>query len=353
MKYMNNGHAFLQSCVDQYVIPGAQFAIVTKDDALFDYLGCSQIIPEPRAVTEDTIYDLASLTKAVCTTTLALQLIEQGLIYLQMPVCQILDDFPWQQVTVGQLLTHTSGMREDDKNYKDHRGKEDMYKFLISLPLDHNPGSAVEYSDFGFIVLGRIIEKIAGCSLDEYGEQKIFGPLGMKHTCFNPKLHGLAGFCAATEEEDGRGIICGEVHDGKAWRMGGVSGHAGLFSDVYDLISFVQMMLNDGEREGVRILSPASIRLLKQYRTTGMQENRTIGWFAQDLIHASCGDFTSSLSLYHTGFTGTSVYIDFEREMGIILLVNAVHPHRVSGKMIPVRNRFHNIILSEYDKELL
>lgn len=334
---------YIQKCVDEGKIPGATFAYVTKDSFITDYVGYKQLLPSKITLEEGTMYDMASCTKVVCTTTLVLKLIEEGCFNLKTKVKDILPDFPFEEITIEHLLTHTSGMIPDDKNYKKCTCKEDMYAFIDSLPLAYPTGKDLQYSDFGYITLGRIIEYYKG-DLEEYAKEIIFKPLGMEHTMFNAKGKGYEKYCVSEEIQDDRGgVIIGEAHDGKAFRMGGVSGNAGLFSTIDDISKFVQMLLNDGQD----VLSPASIKLLETYRTEGMNTRRTLGWIADD-PSASDGDYYSKTCLYHTGFTGTSIYVDFERKCGIVLLINAVHPKRGNPYTQEIRNNFHNIILSEY-----
>lgn len=331
--------SLLQTYVDEGKIPGASFAYVTTDTVLKDYVGYRELIPEKKLVEENTLYDMASCTKVVCTTTLILKLMEEDYFSLKTTVRSLLPDFPYDNITIEHLLTHTSGLIPDDKNYRKCTNKQEMYEFINTLPLAYETGTDLQYSDFGYILLGRIIEKFKG-DIQAYAKEVIFDPLNMHDTCFNPSDKDR---CAATEiQEDRGGTIIGKAHDGKAFRMGGISGNAGLFSTVEDISKFVQMLLKDDGS----VLSKESINLLKTYRTTDMNTIRTLGWIAND-PNSSDGDHYSEHCLYHTGFTGTSIYVDFDRMCGIVLLVNAVHPKRGNPYTIELRNQFHNILLSE------
>ncbi len=342
MVSLDKAKILLQDCVNKGQIPGASFAYITKDSFITDCVGYKELEPEKKPLEDDTMYDMASCTKVVCTTTLILKLVEEGYFSLKTKVKDILPDFAFDNIQVIHLLTHTSGMIPDDKNYRKCTNKEEMYEFINSLPLAYETGKDLQYSDFGFITLGRIIEHYKG-NLEDYAKEIIFNPLNMTHTMFNPKDKGLKDKCVAEEiQEDRGGVIIGEAHDGKAFRMGGISGNAGLFSTVEDISKFVQMLLNNGEN----VLSPVSIQLLKTYRTEGFSSRRTIGWIADD-PNSSDGDYYSKTCLYHTGFTGTSIYVDFERECGIVLLINAVHPHRGNPYTIDIRNRVHNVLLNQ------
>ena len=281
----------------------------------------------------------------VSTTTCILQLLERGYFSLKSPVCEILPDFPYPQITIQHLLTHTSGFIPDDKAYKNYHGKEEMYEFIKSLPLDYETGTKVEYSDFGFILLGLIVEKLTE-PLDQYAKKNIFQPLNMKDTGYNPVNKNR---CAPTEITAERGVIQGVCHDGKGYRMNGVSGNAGLFSTAEDLSHFVQMLLNDGSYNGKQILKPDTVHLLQRSYTQNLNLSRTLGWMYNDPA-ASDGDYASTSCIYHTGFTGTSLYIDFIRQCGIILLTNRVHPTRNNPSIVSIRNCFHNAVLLSYDE---
>ena len=233
--------------------------------------GCRSLAPERTPLSEDAVFDLASLTKVVSTTTIALQCLEKGYFSLQTDAREFLPDFPLPGVTIGGLLTHTSGVCSDDKAYKRCRGKEEMKAFLYGLPAEFEPGTEVKYSDFGFVLLGWILESLCG-DLEEYGKKHIFSPLKMEDTCFNPGKNG------------------------KAWRLGGVSANAGLFAPAADLERFVRMLLGGGELDGARILSPSTMRLLQKCYTTGLSQRRTLGWICND-TQALPGDYCSERCL--------------------------------------------------------
>ena len=348
-QYIDEGKKILEKFVESGELCGASFAFVTKDAYECDCVGYKALLPEKIPNSIDTIYDLASLSKVVSTTVLALKLIEDGYVSLRTRVQSVLPDFPYEDITVFHLLTHTSGLPADDKNYKNCGNREELYRFINKLKLNHEPGAYVEYSCFGYIVLGRIIEHFKG-DLDKCAEEEIFRPLGMNNTMYNPKEKGREADCAPTEVTDARGIIQGEVHDGKAHIMGGVSGNAGVFSDIKDVCRFVAMILNDGEFLGRRILKRSTIDLLGRSHTEGMNANRTLGWLFADRTN-NAGDYASDVSLFHTGFTGTAIYIDFIRECGVIILDNAIHPTRNNPKKEEIRNLFFNQVLLKSDEE--
>ncbi len=348
-EYIKEGKKILERSVESGELCGASFAFVTKEAYECDCVGYKALFPERIPNSVETLYGLASLSKVVSTTILALKLVEEGYISLHSKVSSILSDFSHENITVFHLLTHTSGLPADDKKYKDCTGREELYRFINGLKLNHEPGTYVEYSCFGYIVLGRIIEHFKE-DLDRCAEEEIFKPLGMFNTMYNPIEKGRKDDCAPTEVTAARGIIKGEVHDGKAHIMGGVSGNAGVFSDIKDICRFVAMILNDGEFLGKRILKRSTVDLLGRNWTEGMNSNRTLGWLFADR-NTNAGDYASDVSLFHTGYTGTAIYIDFIRECGVIILDNAIHPSRDNPKKEEIRNLFFNQVLLAFDEE--
>lgn len=333
---------YLENEIAQGHIPGAALAFVEKDNIKTFSLGYSQLIPNKVTNTKDTIYDLASLTKVIATTTLILQCLDKDYFSLDTKVKNILHDFPYQDITVEHLLLHTSGMVADDKRYKETTNKQEMRDFVYSLDTENTPNSKVEYSDFGFITLGFIIEHFLG-DLNEAAQEYIFKPLNMNHTLFNPLEKYPEAQYAATEITEHRGVIIGDVHDGKAHIMGGVSGHAGLFSTINDVSLFVQSFLDQKHT----VISNTSLSLLKECRTQGLNLRRTLGWFSDEPT-TNMGLYYSTSCLFHTGFAGTSIYIDFVRGCGIVLLTNRVHPSRDNQYIFQIRNRVHDLLLKSY-----
>lgn len=348
-QYINEGKKILERFVESGELCGASFAFVTRDEYECDCVGYRALLPEKIPNSIDTLYDLASLSKVVSTTVLALKLVEEGHISLHTKVNSVLPDFPHGNITIFHLLTHTSGLPADDKDYKNCRDKEDLYRFINGLKLNHEPGTYVEYSCFGYIILGRIIEHFKG-DLDKCAQEEIFRPLGMFNTMYKPKEKGRENDCAPTEVTAQRGVIRGEVHDGKAHIMGGVAGNAGVFSDIRDVCRFVAMILNDGEFLGRRILKRSTLDLLGRSFTEGLNSSRTLGWLFADKT-TNAGDYATDVSLFHTGFTGSAIYIDFIRECGVIILDNAIHPTRNNPKKEEIRNLFFNQVLLKVDEE--
>lgn len=340
---------YLKKVISNNEIPGATVGVVTKNDYKFISLGNAGTIDGKDIKLEnDMLYDLASCTKAVSTTTMILKCIEKGLISLKTPVIEILKDFPYSNVTIEHILTHTSGIIADDKKYKEISGKASIKEFIYSKPLSFEPGSMVEYSDFGYVILGFIIEDLVG-DLDVVSKNWIFEPLGMEDTHYQPLKYVTISRCVPTEITSDRGLAYGEVHDGKAYRLNGLSGNAGLFSTIEDLCHFAIMMLNNGKYKNQRILSPSTINNLKKCYTEKLNLRRTLGWIVDD-DSVSMGDYYSDQCIFHTGFTGTSIYIDFKRDVSIILLTNRIHPSRNNNNIAHIRNITHNLLLKKYDE---
>lgn len=348
-RYLNIGKSIIKEYVDRNELPGACIAYVDKNGHECDCYGYKALLPQKEELCIDTIYDIASLSKVVSTSTMVCRLMEEGLVSFETKVKDVLSEFPYKDITVFDLITHTSGLPADDKNYKLCTNKEELWDFILKLPL-HNPtGTVVEYSCFGYIVLGKIIEHFKG-NLEDYARQVLFDPLESSNIMYNPYLKNRADDCAPSEVTEQRGIIKGIVHDGKANILGGLSGNAGIFSDVETLARFVSMMLNEGTYNGRQILSKDTMKLFHRTYTEGLNEKRTMGgWFHGDL-NTSAGKLVSPDSLYHTGFTGTSIYIDYERGFGLVFLANAVHPSRIH-KMNEIRPLFYTEIIKAFDAE--
>ena len=274
-------------------------------------------------VPERTIYDLASLTKVVGTTTAIMILFDEGKIRLDDRVVQYIPEFTGgakDVVTIRMLLEHRSGLPAGRDLWRLASSPEEARAAVISTPLFAAPGRYVEYSDLGADMLGFVVEAVSGEKLDRFLDTRVFAPLGMTDTRFRPD-GSLRGRIAPTELNPPRGYpLRGEVHDENAYALGGVAGHAGLFSTASDLAVFAQMMLNGGTYNGSRIVADSTVKLFTR-RAAG---TRALGWDTCGGT-GSCGEYLSSTSYGHTGYTGTSLWIDPEREMFVVLLTNRVH----------------------------
>jgi beta-N-acetylhexosaminidase len=286
----------------------------------------------------DTIYDLASLTKVVATTTAAMILVDEGRLDLARPVSSFLPRFTGggkEKVTVQHLLTHSGGLDWWVPLYKEAPGREAMIERILAMPLGFEPGTKSVYTDLGVLLLGEILERVAAQDLRSFVEQRILQPLGMRDTGYLPPA-SLKPRIAPTEFDPWRGrLVHGEVHDENASSMGGVAPHAGLFGTASDLARFAQTMLNGGVLEHRRLVSRAVVERFTQ--PAGIPgSSRALGWDTPS-GRSSAGDWLSARSFGHTGFTGTSLWIDPERKLFLVILTNRVHPTRTNDAIRDVR----------------
>jgi CubicO group peptidase (beta-lactamase class C family) len=305
------------------------------------------------AVTASTIYDVASLTKPIVTTTAIMRLVQRGDLDLNAPVVRFLPELAkaaksdpdpaWREgITVRMLLLHDSGLPPYRDLYKDAKGHDAVLAKVMAEPLVHEPGTQIEYSDLGFILLGEIAERLTGDSLDETA-QDIFAPLQMKDSLFNPPK-SLRSQIAPTENDTvyRKRLLQGEVDDENAWAMGGVAGHAGLFSTAGDVAAFAQMLLNGGIYGHHRLLRRATIQQFTARQAIG-DSSRALGWDVP-MQPSSSGEYFSAKSFGHLGFTGTSLWIDPERDLFVVLLTNRVNPARANEKIRQVRPALHDAV---------
>ena len=289
------------------------------------------------AVDSNTIYDMASLTKVIATTTAAMMLEEHGLLDLDRTVASYLPALnspDKSTITMRMVISHRGGFEAFAPLFREFRGREQYLQQINLRPLKSRPGTETVYSDWDMILTQLVIERITGMSLDRFVQEKVFGPVGMKSTMFTPGTD-LRPRIAPTEIDTARGgLVWGKVHDENADAMGGVAGHAGLFSTAHDVAIFAQMLLNGGEYGGVRILSPATIA--RWTARQGKESSRAMGWDTPS-AGSSAGHFFSPRSFGHTGFTGTSIWIDPERDLFVILLTNRVDPTRENNRHVPLR----------------
>lgn len=338
----------MRRLVENGCFPGAVLLVARHGRvALRRSYGFAQLLPEKRPMTLDTVFDLASLTKVVATAPVALKLVERGELSLDDPLSMYFPPFGEgvkARVRIWHLLTHTSGLPAHLPLYSLALKRGEVYSYLSGVGLEYEPGTRVVYSDLGFILLGGVIEMVAGKTLNEVAEELVFRPLGMRETTFNPE-GDLKERAAATEHCKLRGrILRGEVHDENAWFMGGVAGHAGLFSTAMDLAAYAQMWLSGGFF-GARILSPITVKLATRNHTQGLNERRGLGW-ALNGGPCSCGDLMSDEAYGHTGFTGTSLWIDPTYDLFVLLLTNRIHPTRESSCIVRARRLVHNAVVS-------
>jgi CubicO group peptidase (beta-lactamase class C family) len=338
----------ITNAITNNVMPGANYCLIADGKKYTNSLGNKAISPSVEVNDIDTIYDMASLTKVVATTTAVMILLEQGKIRLYDSVKDYLPKFRYPGITVWNLMTHTAGLPSDVPHAL-YKSKEDLVAQVLYVDLPYKPGTRIQYSDIGYILLGMVVEAASGMTLDVFTKQNLFEPLEMKDSGYNPVDSKR---CAPTENR-GEFIDRGYVHDEKAYIFGGVAGHAGLFSTVNDISHFLEMILNDGVYKGKRILSKATIDLLfvpqvEEYNgVSRIPLRRGLGWIIQGEFPVS-GDIASKNTIMHTGFTGTHIFIDRDRKIAFCMLTNRVHPTRDNNLLIPFRAKVGNYILSHF-----
>jgi len=288
--------------------------------------GFRQLEPTKEKMTVDTIFDLASLTKPIATATSVMQLDDRDKIKINGTVGDVIPEFNQNgkaDVTIEHLLLHTSGLIPDNSLNDYQNTRADAFDKIHALPLWKPLGEQFAYSDVNFIVLGELVERVSKTPLDEYVQSEIFQPLKMKETGYNPDA-ALRSRIAPTSERQGKWIR-GTVHDPRAHALSGVAGHAGLFSTADDLSRYAQMVLNGGELDGVRVLSTEQVDLMMKPHDVP-RGKRTWGWDNQSGYSSNRGDLLSERAIGHGGFTGTSIWIDPDQQLFVIVLTNRLHP---------------------------
>ena len=340
-------------------LPGAVVLVGRKGHVVWrKSYGSRAIEPAREAMTPDTIFDLASLTKVVATATSIMILVERGKLRLSDPVSRYIPELK-ERITIEQLLTHVSGYAPDFDLRERWTGYDEAIKRLIKEPLRNPPGARFTYSDIGFITLGEVVARVGGMPLDQFAQKNIFGPLRMTSTGFRPsaalkariapteKRRGqlsYLGDSAANVGAEGEVWLRGEVHDPTSYRMNGVAGHAGLFSTANDLAIYCQMILNGGSYGGVRILAPLTVAEMTRPRVVSSGgATRGLGWDINTTFSTNRGDLFPLGSFGHTGFTGTSMWIDPASDMFVVFLSNRVHPDG-KGDVGPLRGRVASIV---------
>ncbi|MBO0991663.1 beta-lactamase family protein [Bacillus sp. SD088] len=344
---------FLEGEIVNEYIPGAAVYIAKEGQMLVqERVGARTLHPSPKPVEEATIYDLASLTKILTTLPLMLKLLEEGAFHLHDRVSRFIPDFEKRgkgDVTIQHLLTHTSGLPAHRPFYLESLDPRGVIERICNESLVEETGKTVIYSDLGFILLSGIIETITEQSFVSFAEQSLFRPLEMHETGFNLPFE-KERFAATEYSDKCEDYKYGVVHDENAEAMGGVSGHAGLFSTLNDLIKWATMIENDGVYKKKRIITSSVLRLARKNFTPFDQEARGLGWQMQSAGTLASGDLLSDYSYGHTGYTGTSIWFDPEIKLTVILLTNRVHSKNKNG-ILRLRPRLHNLIVSHLDKE--
>ncbi len=319
--------AIVQAIADKK-LPGGVLLLEQHGATYRKHFGQRAIVPTTEPMSEDTLFDAASLTKVIAATPAIMRLIEQGKVGLEDRVVKFIPEFGTlgkEVITIRQLLTHTSGLRPDISLKPDWNGYDAAIRLACEEKLAAPPGTKIIYSDTGLYLVGEIVRRVSGLPLDQFVQREVFGPLGMTDTGFNPPRSKLARI-APTEVESGQPVR-GVVHDPRARRMGGVAGHAGLFTTAHDLALFARMMLNEGELAGVRVFKPETVRLWTSVQTPpGVAGRRGLGWDIDTGFSGPRGKLFPIGSYGHTGWTGTSLWIDPFSKTFLIFLSNRNHP---------------------------
>ena len=324
----------LRDSVRDRIFPGAVAALISSTDEAYVPFGFETYDPMARPITEESIFDVASLTKVVATATAVMQLVERKQLSLHDHAgdfLPLLRQAPKDRITISQLLAHTAGFPGGEP-LRQHTSRDDILSAIFSMDLLYPPGTDRVYDDLGYILLGLIVESITGVALDQYCENEIFAPLGMSETMFVPPTT-LLGRIVPTEVDAARGgLLRGVVHDETACRMGGVAGHAGIFTTVRDLGSFARSMLGHDKGALAGVLSSQSVRLMWSRQWQDAQGEYGLGW--DRLRPGYMNGIDDGDAVGHTGFTGVSLVISPRRDLAMILLSNRVHPVRSDRSQI-------------------
>jgi CubicO group peptidase (beta-lactamase class C family) len=354
----------IEAAIARKELPGAVLLVARKGKVvLHEAYGDRQTVPDRKPMDKDAIFDLASLTKPVATATSILILAERGELSLWDRVKMHVPDFcaykdwldePGDDARLWHLLTHTSGLppycnaEEAAKALGNPCSTEALVAYIAALPKDNPPGHSFAYSCLGYITMATIVHKITGQTIAEFAAENIFKPLGMKRTFYTPE-EKFGDLIVPTQVIEGRPLL-GVVHDPLARLQGGVSGNAGLFSTAEDLAIFGQMILGKGMHKGVRILSPLAVERMTSIFPRASYAGRGLGWDISSAYASNGGDLFGPKSFGHSGYTGTSAWIDPETQTIVLLLTNSVHPDD-KGTILPLRSRVANIVASSIQEK--
>ena len=350
--YQDQGRFFadafkvLEQAIAQRAFPGASIAI-THNCKIVALKGFGRFTYEPDStpVSAESIFDLASVSKVVATTSMAMVLYERGLLDLDTPVIGVVPEFADEdarrrEITCRMLLGHSSGLPAHEKLYLHAHSREELIRAAMRVPLKADPGTQAEYSDIGFIVLGLALERLAGELLDVFCRREVFGPLGMSQTGFNPPGAWKSRIPPTADDRIFRKrIIQGEVYDENASVMGGVSPQAGVFSTASDTALFAEAMLSGG----TPVVHPETLAVFTRREISPAGTSRALGWDTPSKPSQS-GKYLSQASFGHLGYTGTSLWIDPERQLSVTLLTNRTWPDGSNRAIKEVRPRFHDAV---------
>ena len=337
----------IRQAIAAHAFPAASVSITHHGNLVgLKAFGHSTYEPDSPEATPETVFDLASITKVVATVSMAMILYERGLLDLDLPVVAAVTEFAGEDrhrdaVTPRMLLAHSSGLPAYEKLFLRVRTRDELLAAAFATPLAADPGAKAEYSDIGFIILGVALERIADESLDRFSQHEIFGPLAMTHTAFNPPLAWRASIPpSANDPSFRRRIIQGEVQDENASVLGGVAGHAGVFASAEDLAIFAHAILAGGRP----IFRPETVSLFTRRETSPPGTSRALGWDTPSSPSQS-GKYFSADSFGHLGYTGTSLWIDPERQLSVTLLTNRTWPDCSNQAIKQLRPKFHDAVI--------
>ena len=353
-QYLDSLNLFLNQSISDSAFPGCAISIGYNGKLIFEEsFGHYTYDITSQKVQVNSIFDLASVTKVVATTTTAMILYDQGRLKLDQKVVDIIPAFQGDKkelISIRHLLTHTSGLPGWVRFYLQLKGKERVVNEICKTELINEPGTTYVYSDLGMILMQKVIETIAQKSLDQLVKDYITTPLGMKRTFYNPDK-SLKDQIVPTEiSEWHKELVHGFVHDENTYVMGGISGHAGLFSTIQDLSIFCQMYLNGGIYDNRRIIKSETVKMFTACQNLVEGSTRALGWDTRSEKYSMAGDYMSMSAFGHSGFTGTSVWIDPVNQVFVVLLSNRVYPTRENRKISTVRPAVHNYAMKMIGK---
>ncbi|MGC8898307.1 MAG: glycoside hydrolase family 3 N-terminal domain-containing protein [Bacteroidota bacterium] len=341
--------------IQDSAFPAAEVVVVRNNIVAFHKaFGSYDYSLFSREIDESTMFDLASLTKVIATTSAVMKLYDEKKIDLDAPVVKYIPEFGQngkEHVTIRNLLLHNSGLPAWKKFYLTCTTPQQLIDSVYAQPLIYRTGDSTVYSDLGFITLGKVVEKITGVPLDQYVAKEFFEPLYMAHTMFNPPK-SIWDRVAPTEYDTvlRHELVRGVVHDENAYVLGGVSGHAGLFSTALDLAKFMQMLMNGGSYGGRRYFNESTVKLFTTRQSKS--STRALGWDTKSAVGSLAGTLFSPNSFGHTGFTGTMIWADPERNLFAIFLTNRVYPTRDNAKIQQVRPKLYDAVIEALETDL-
>jgi CubicO group peptidase (beta-lactamase class C family) len=353
---LQQAQTVLREAVREAAFPGASYGIFLGDNVLsLGAVGGFTYQADAPSVHPDTVFDLASLSKVIATTSMAMLLFTAKTLRLETPVCSVLPGFaagepagsPRRAVTIEMLLAHSAGLPAHRRLYEQCAGRQQILDACLRMPLEAPPGTRALYSDIGFILLGALLEQLAGTSLDAFCEQNVFQPLAMDSTSYRP----AAAACpqippTSTGDTLSAGVVQGIVHDENCRAMGGVAGHAGLFANAADCLRFAACILNSG----APIFQPDTVHRFTACVASPAGSSRALGWDTPS-APSSSGAFFSPHSAGHLGYTGTSLWLDFTRRLAVVLLTNrtwpGTQPRGDFDRIRTVRPAFHDAVMRE------